>query len=295
MDGVDLQHLTDQGGGAGRDVGRHVEVAGGDLLEEGGDVVVIEGQTADQQHVEDDTATPDVDLGPGVELAGDDLGGGVVGAAAAGLEEVAVGHDVAEAEIGDLDVFLAVDEEVLGLEVAVDDLVAMAVLHGADDLLEELAGLGVVAAAPLDEVVEQLALGVLEDHDDVGLGGDDGVEFDDVGMAQQLQVLDLAFDAAHHVAGKELAPGDDLEGDLPATGLVNRQLHLAKGAFAQNPDGLILIQPLHIPGRRRGRGGRRVRQPRGDGTGAVALALGLGDAVSISISIWISGIPFQGG
>jgi hypothetical protein len=49
------------------------------LLEQVGDVLVVKGQRAAQQRVQDDAAGPHVHLGPGVQLAADDLHGAVAG------------------------------------------------------------------------------------------------------------------------------------------------------------------------------------------------------------------------
>jgi hypothetical protein len=51
------------------------------------------------------------------------------------------GRALGEAKVSDLDVEVFVEEEVLGLEVAMDDHGAMAELDASDDLLEELARL----------------------------------------------------------------------------------------------------------------------------------------------------------
>ena len=53
------------------------------------------------------------------------------------VELAAVDELVGEAEVGDLDVHLAVQQEVLGLEVPVDDLLLMAILNGGYDLERE--------------------------------------------------------------------------------------------------------------------------------------------------------------
>ena len=111
-----------------------------DLPEQRRHVLVVEGEGAAQERVEDDAARPDVHLRPGVQLARDDLGGGVVGAAAAGAKKLPVQHHVGEAKVGDLDVEVLVEEEVLRLEVAVHHVVAVAVVHAGDDLLEEATG-----------------------------------------------------------------------------------------------------------------------------------------------------------
>jgi len=70
---------------------------------------------------------------------------------------VPVPHHVGQAKVGDLDGQTRVQQQVLGLEVAVHDHVAVAVLDAADDLLEEAARLVLRQAALLDDVVEQLA------------------------------------------------------------------------------------------------------------------------------------------
>jgi hypothetical protein len=105
-----------------------------DLFEQVRDVLVVKRQAPAQQRIQDHATAPHVHLGARVQAARDDLGRSIVGAPAAGLEEVAVAHHVAQAEVGDLDVALGVEEEVLGLQVAVHDHVAVAVLHAADDL-----------------------------------------------------------------------------------------------------------------------------------------------------------------
>ena len=97
-------------------------------------------------------------------------------------------------------------------------------------------------AAVLNDVVEELAAGKLENHDDLGGRLDYGIQLDDVRMAQQLQVLDLPLNASLHVARLQVLAGDDLEGDLLAGSLVNGQLHLAEAAFAQSLDDLVLAQ-----------------------------------------------------
>ena len=152
----------------------------------------------------------------------------------------------------------------------VDDLVAVAILDGTQHLLEEAAGLLLGHAAVGDDVVEQLAAGVLEHHDDLVGGLDDGVQLDDVGMAQELEVLDLALDAADHVAADELFARDDLEGDLLAGAAVHGQLDLAEGALAQSADDVVLAHALLEPG-------------------FIAAVLGRGGAVAVAMMAAIAG------
>jgi hypothetical protein len=48
-----------------------------DLVEEGRDVLVIEGKTTAKHDIEDDTATPDVDLGSSVEPTSRQIDGAI--------------------------------------------------------------------------------------------------------------------------------------------------------------------------------------------------------------------------
>jgi hypothetical protein len=56
--------------------------------------------------------------------------------ASAGIQKDSVAHDVAQPEIGDFHVSVLVEENVLGFEVAVADLVCVEVFDAEDDLLE---------------------------------------------------------------------------------------------------------------------------------------------------------------
>ena len=78
------------------------------------------------------------------------------------------------------------------------------------------------------------------------------VQFDDMRVPQQLKVLDLTFNTANHVSRQQFAPGDDLEGDLATTRLVNCQFHLAERTLPQYLHRLILVEALHVSGGCRG-------------------------------------------
>lgn len=64
-----------------------------------------------------------------------------------------------------------------------------------------------------------------------------------MGVSQKLQELNFALHTASHVAADELLARDDLESHLLACGLVNGQLHFAKGALAQGADDGVLVEP----------------------------------------------------
>ena len=75
-----------------------------DLDEQGGDVVVVKWQSTTEHDIQDHATAPYINFGTRVQPARDDLWRCIVGTAAAGLEEVAVHHEIREAKIADLDV-----------------------------------------------------------------------------------------------------------------------------------------------------------------------------------------------
>jgi hypothetical protein len=139
-----------------------------------------------------------------------------------------------EAKVGQLQVALAVDEQVLRLQVAVQHAVAVAVAHTEHQLQHELAhnlgahahaldrlagpdGVGLAAAAGLDRLGldELLQVQVQELEDEVQLvavGVDDVQQADNVDVVHLLQKGDFADGGAGHafVLGLET---DLLEGD----------------------------------------------------------------------------------
>lgn len=63
----------------------------------------------------------------------------IVWTATAGFQEMPISHDIAQAKISNLDVHLAVQQQVLWLEISVHHHVAMAVFHTRCNLLKESA------------------------------------------------------------------------------------------------------------------------------------------------------------
>ena len=59
------------------------------------------------------------------------------------------------------------------------------------------------------------------------------VELDDVRMSEELQILDLPSDLAHHIQVLDLLPVEDLDSNLVPSQLVETDFHLAKGADTQ--------------------------------------------------------------
>lgn len=67
----------------------------------------------------------------------EELGSGVRWAAAERVQFIPYGEVVAEAKVSDFDVHVSVKQKVLGLEIAVDYVLLVAILHRRDNLQEE--------------------------------------------------------------------------------------------------------------------------------------------------------------
>lgn len=109
-----------------------------------------------------------------------------------------VGSDLiregAESEVGDFQIELVVEEEILGLEIPVKDASGMAVTDGGDELLE-IATAEILAEPPLGDLGEELtAFGEFHDEEDLRFGGEDLQEAHDGGVAQAVHDSDLPLD-----------------------------------------------------------------------------------------------------
>ena len=157
-----------------------------------------------------------------------DFGRHVVdGADALGLAAAAAaGDEFGEAVVADLDRAF-VDEDVGGLQVAVDDAVVVEVGDGRGDAGEPLLGdvAGHAVGVAVDGVFERFAGDVLHDHPAVVvLVGADVVERDQVGVLQ-VEALGDAAELDLEVAA------DELEGHFLA-GVADGEIHLAEAAAA---------------------------------------------------------------
>lgn len=147
-----------------------------------------------KESVQDDAAAPDVDGGAFILAFPNNFGGCIVGTATGGFEESAVFHEIGEAEVDDLDDFVAIDEYVFGFEVAVGDKVGVCVGHSADDLFEEEAGVFLADVIVLDVVVELAAFCVFHDDEDVVGGVEHLIQFDDVLVVDKLEDAYFSLD-----------------------------------------------------------------------------------------------------
>lgn len=169
------------------------------LLEVG---VAVEGGVAAEQEVGDDANGPEVD-GLAVARLLEDLGGHVAGGAAGGGEhvELLLVHDAREAKVGNEQVGVVLgraEEQVLGLEVAVDDAVVVQVGDGRERRADEVGGVGFVVGALAADAVEELAA--------------EGQVRDEVEVVHRLEVVDQRQDVL--VAHGDLFEDGDFIADL---------------------------------------------------------------------------------
>mmetsp|Transcript_37113 Transcript_37113/g.114351 ORF Transcript_37113/g.114351 Transcript_37113/m.114351 type:complete len:216 (-) Transcript_37113:478-1125(-) len=119
-----------------------------------------EGRVAAEQHVHDDAEAPEV-RGL-VVLAGEHLGGDVVGRARLRRQHLALLELAGEAEVDDLqdvalDGLCRQEDKVLRLQVSVGDVQPVHVAHSSEDLLHDHGRLALREAAGLEDAVEELA------------------------------------------------------------------------------------------------------------------------------------------
>ena len=160
-----------------------------------------------------------------------------------------------DAEVHDLDVPVAVDHDVLRLDVAVDDAAAVRALDGGEQLQTDADGfVPAQAIVPADEVFERLALDVL--HDDVvgPVGLAPIVDADEVRLVEAGRGLGLPAEALDEGGVVQQSLKEDLDGDAPSEGEILAQVHvghaaaaeLAQHAVAAAHDLLWLEQLTHV-------------------------------------------------
>ena len=189
-------YLLDQVPRLGTDEARNGHVTPGNLAL-GLDGRVLERRLAAQELIREHAQAPQVD-GLAVEVllaAGlDHLRGQVVEGAAHGVAAV-VGRVHAPAEVRDLDLAVDADQDVLGLDIAVHDVLLMQIFQGGGHLRDVLRGLPLWEARLLAQVLVQLAAArELENEEDAFAVVEVPEQAQDVGVAQVALDLDLAPD-----------------------------------------------------------------------------------------------------
>mmetsp|Transcript_37280 Transcript_37280/g.78503 ORF Transcript_37280/g.78503 Transcript_37280/m.78503 type:complete len:218 (+) Transcript_37280:621-1274(+) len=201
----------------------------------------------------------------------------VVGGAGGGQ----VLEDLDEAKVGDEDVPAVGrgEQDVLGLDVAVDDLALVHKGEHLEQLPNDVDGLRLGEVAARDDAVEELAARRAAHHEVDALGAlDELKELDDVGMAQRREGAALLAQLACLRAVEEVVLENDLDGERGAH-LVAPPLrdhaHRREGAAAD-----LLAELVHLLKRRirvdhdravETKARRTARSPLGASRGAVEL------------------------
>ena len=144
-----------------------------------------------------------------------------------------LGH-LRDAEVGDDGVAVAVEEDVGGLDVAVDHAAAVRVREPAPDLEEDGANHGDGEdARGLQHDVERPAVHVLHHEEVEVVELPDGVDGDDVGVAQVGDGDRLLAEAVHHPLTHHHAGRHDLDRDEPVEGDLLSEIDGGHAAPAQ--------------------------------------------------------------
>mmetsp|Transcript_37179 Transcript_37179/g.79316 ORF Transcript_37179/g.79316 Transcript_37179/m.79316 type:complete len:417 (-) Transcript_37179:698-1948(-) len=217
-------------------------------------IVGVEGRVSPQQDEHDDPHGEQVGLGP-VLFPPEYLRRDVPGSAAHGLQTVllVLPRDLGgEAEVSDLDLVVIVpmlEEQILGLEVAMGDALGVHVLDGAEEDGAHVAGLGLGVAGLVDDAVEELApVEVLGDQVVVVDRDDHVAELVNVLALgpQFLQYGDLLLQRLVHVLIQARA-GDDFDGIYFPGGPVRRLLDLRKRPLSELLPDLVIVVDVRRP------------------------------------------------
>jgi hypothetical protein len=115
---------------------------------------------------------------------------------------------------------VALDQDVRGLQVAVDDALLVGVLHSRADLHEQLQPLADVQLVGVAVLVERDAPDQLHHEEGGAVGGGAGVEQPgDVGVVHQRDRLPLGLEAGENDPGSAALDANELDGDPALDGL----------------------------------------------------------------------------
>lgn len=147
--------------------------------------LVVEGNLAADEYVQDNTKTPYVYFRSRVRSGLEKLRGSKVQTATERLE-VATGRvEVAQAKVNNLDISGLADQNILNLEIAVDNTVLVAVVEGTGDLSTKFSCLLLLQLAMRDDVVEHLAaIDKFEEHVPMIVCAHNIAETADVGVVE---------------------------------------------------------------------------------------------------------------
>mmetsp|Transcript_16269 Transcript_16269/g.41497 ORF Transcript_16269/g.41497 Transcript_16269/m.41497 type:complete len:270 (+) Transcript_16269:611-1420(+) len=232
LDCEEALHEVERGGRRGE---RLVGAAAEHLLAEGLHGARLEGEVSGEHREEQHARRPHVGLRAVVLLLREDLWRRIVRRAAEQLELLVGRPDIlGEAKVGEQHAAAAVEQQVVELQIAVDDMHhTVAVAQRRRELPAVGAGCGLVEGPTLVEQVAQRAAGRVLQHEADGGRRQEHLEAArDVRVAELLVELHLGVGALAQLRVAQLCAQHRLDGDAPARQLVNREPHLAVRTLA---------------------------------------------------------------
>lgn len=209
------------------------------------EIAIIEREITSEKHEKNDSARPRVSLCAVVAFTRDDLRSRVRRRATSGVEQAVLEliRKRREAEVGDLEVAVLVQEKVLRLHVAVSHAVLVAEGERRNQLPEVTPRLRLRETAAAGDFGEEFsALGQFNDQVNLGLGGHDLVDFDDVGMLKAPHGRHLTNDPGLHAGLDALRLVNDLDGHGGAIGDGVGLVDLGEAAAAKKAAEFVLAK-----------------------------------------------------
>ena len=152
-------------------------------------------------------------------------------------EQLARQQEVAESEVPKDDMISSlVDENVVQLDVPVNDVPGVDVLHAIQDLLEQFLSLNFFQLSSLllaDVVAQASSRPEIQDETVDVLEGTDLVKGDDVGVVQLSHDLGLPLEVLLDVGILDLVHPNDLDGNFFLGYQMFGQLNFAEGTFTE--------------------------------------------------------------
>mmetsp|Transcript_43848 Transcript_43848/g.83733 ORF Transcript_43848/g.83733 Transcript_43848/m.83733 type:complete len:233 (+) Transcript_43848:975-1673(+) len=185
----------------------------------------------------------------------DDLGGKVLGRPTQGPRPIQ--HFLGETEVRHLDVPLVIQQQVLGLEVAVQNVLGVHVLQHRQHRGSEVARCGQRETSRRAQVAEELpSRSKLHEHVQVGSVLERRVQAHGEGVLELSEDGALRHHVLHLLEPDDLVLSHNLHRHVRPRRLVPHQPHVPKPARAQQVHGLelvavgeLLVQGLHLEGR----------------------------------------------
>lgn len=207
------------------------------------EVAGLEGHRAAEHREEKDAQRPDVHEESFVPLVDDDLWREISWCAALLLDHLALLDDLRYAKVADLDTLLAIQKDIVELDVAMNHGAAVDVRQAVRNLLEDEFGIRLLELAfPLDESEEISSTSVLHDHEQVLAGLKDLQEPDDIGVLYLLEQVNFLEDLPLAEVILHVVLLDRLDGHLLSRQLVHSQRDLAKGSLSNQLHELVEVE-----------------------------------------------------